>query len=293
MERLARLAPLVLLDIVAGSAAYGLYYAVRFEAGLLAAPVLQPAVVLAPALGTGIVWAALLAAFGLYRERHRTRFGLAQAAVLGKAVVAGVLLLFFVLFFDAVQAGEARLTLPVYGAFVFGLVAAGRLAYALAWRSLQRHGVALVPLAVVGEGRRVRYVADWLRAHPELGYAPVVLVAFDLDGARGHVPRVLLATPGQGGGADVVTHEQALRAPADVEGLVRRAVEEQRAREILVLLGPDELPYYFALVRVCHALSVPLRFVANYRPIVGELGEAGPLGHLALPPLLAGGAPAA
>lgn len=271
----------VLADLAAVSLAYALYYALRFHFQLLPTPRFMPVELVGPALATAGFWVVVFAAFGLYRERMLRQWGFAQTIRLAKALAVGILVLFFVLFIDTLRPGAARLTIPVYGLSLFAVVWAVRWGVYRLLRGSTVAGVGLTRLAIVGERDRVEYVAGLLDAHPDLGYRPVVLVAFDPQPRS--APQVVYTSRLLAAQSGFVSHAEPLQSPAQLADTVQQVVAQHAAEEMLVLLAPRDIAYYLELVRVCSRLSVPMRFVSNYRPILAEAAEDEPLEQILLP----------
>ena len=275
----ALLAGAVLLDAVAVGAAFALYYVLRFEMGMIATPRLMP-VALLRAMGVTMgFWLVVYTIAGFYRASALLRWTRPLAVRLAKTVGIGLFALFFLLFFDDVQAGAARLTLPVYALLVWGATAGGRKLLERLMPSLRRHGVALVPVAVVGDVARATYVAEALERHPEFGFVPTLVVTLDPDGGR-----LLVMRRGTTPEGALVRSLEA--TPEALEVAVAEAVAAHGVREVVAVLGPSDQRLYFALAHAAARLSVPLRFVSNYRPILGTPGGDDPLGTLALPPAM-------
>ncbi len=285
--RLRHIALALAGDLVAVSLAYGLYYTLRFKLALLPSPRFVPVEMVGAALATAVFWTVIFALFGLYRDKMLRQWALPQTLRLAKALGVGILLLFFVLFIDTLRPGAARLTIPVYGLSLFAVVWTVRWGLNRLTRGSTVAGVGRTRLAIVGERSRVEYVAGLLESHPDLGYKPVVLVAFDA-GSRG-APQLVYTSRLLAGRDGFVSHAAPLESPHDLADVVEHAVEEQTAEEMLVLLAPRDLAYYLELVRVCSRLSVPMRFVSNYRPIVLEEAADEPLERLLLPEHLSSG----
>ncbi len=287
--RLRHTALAVAADLVAVSVAYALYYLLRFHFQLLPTPSFVPVALIVPALATGVFWVAVFAIFGLYRDRALRYWGAAQTLQLAKALAVGILALFFVLFIDTLRPGAARLTIPVYGLSIFAVV------WTVRWglhRLLLRTaitGIGRTRLAIVGDRGRVEYVAALLDANPAYGYQPVVLVAFDETPRGPQKPQLVYTSRALPARDALISHAAELRSPADLAATVQQAVEAHAAEEMLVLLTPRDIAYYLELVRVCSHLSVPLRFVSNYRPIVLEEAADETLGQILLPEHLAHG----
>ncbi len=279
--RLRHKALAVAADLVAVALAYALYYTLRFEFQLLPTPRFVPVALVVPALATSVFWGMVFAAFGLYRDKALRHWGWPQAVQLLKALAVGILVLFFVLFIDTLQPGAARLTIPVYGASIFAMVFAVRWGLHRLTRTTTVAGVGRTRLAIVGDQGRAEYVAGLLESNPEYGYQPVVLVAF--DARERHAPQVVYTSRRLPAADSVVSVASELRQPSDLADAVEAAIRAHAAEEMLVLLAPRDIAYYLELVRVCSHLSVPLRFVSNYRPIVLDDGSDEPLGQILLP----------
>ncbi len=287
----------VALDALAVGAAFVGFYAVRFQLGLVASSPERPLGVWRAMAVTQGFWLVLLAAFGFYRARVLREWTRADTWRLARVVLGGFLVLFFLLFFDAEQPGAARLTLPLYGLLVWGAVVGGRALLNGATRTLHRHGVALAPVAVVGDARRTRYVADALRAHPELGYDPVLLLTFEEDGGAGvlHLVEPSRVAAARIGGQKALASSSAPVVASRVVALDRlerdleEAIRATGVQELVVVVGPREQHLYFRLTHVASDLGIPLRFVSNFRPILGTSDADDTLGTLALPPALLDG----
>ena len=285
----------VALDALAVGAAFVGFYAVRFQLGLVASSPERPLGVWRAMAATQGFWLVLLAAFGFYRVRVLRGWTRADTWRLARVVLGGFLVLFFLLFFDAEEPGAARLTLPLYGVLLWGAVVGGRALLNGATRTLHRHGVALAPVAVVGDARRTRYVADALRRHPELGYDPVLLLTFEDGGGAGvlHLVEPTRVAAARGGGASTALAASAAPVLASrvvaldrLERDLEEAIRATGVQELVVVVGPREQHLYFRLTHVASDLGIPLRFVSNFRPILGTSDADDTLGTLALPPAL-------
>lgn len=275
-------------DGVAAAVAFGVYYVVRFHLGVIAPPTLQPLALAVPLVLTSAFWVGAFALAGLYRDDRLRRIDGVLGARLARTIAFGMLVLFFVLFFDATDAGAARLTLPVYALATWAAVLGGRWSVGRLWKRLWRSGVALVPMAVVGDARRAPLAVAELAARPDLGYVPVLAVALGpgLDGRT--AVEVMRASVVRETEAPVLETVSAFEVdtPEQLRDAVYDALARTQSAEMLVVLGPADRAYFFALTHVASRLSIPLRFVSNYRPILGASGAEDTLPTLALPPAL-------
>ena len=276
----------LLLDALAVAGAFGAFYLLRFQLGLLPTGAQQPLALGSLTGVTVLFWGVLLAAFGFYRQAVLRAWMRAHTMRLARVVLGGFLVLFFLLFYDAESPGAARLTLPVYGLMVWGALVGGRAVLNRATQTLHRHGVALAPVGVVGDARRSGYVADALREHPELGYDPVLLLTFEPTGdGRLHLVQPARLVSGADPDGPPVTATRAI-ALDRLEATLEDAIRATGVEELVVVVGPRDQHLYFRLTHVASRLSIPLRFVSNYRPILPTSGTDDTLPMLALPPAL-------
>ena len=120
-----------------------------------------------PSIVLSIVWILVFAFFGLYRNLYMiSRFD--EVVRVGKVVLIGILILFFLLFVDQIGWDTNRLTridnnrknMLVYGLMSFGMVSLNRLII----RSVQKYrvlkGLGLHMDIVVGTGERARSIVE-------------------------------------------------------------------------------------------------------------------------------------
>ena len=188
-------------DALLGMAAFGLAYAVRFEAGLIAAPKGQPPfgqyLVLIPFIGLLVPLAFHLQ--GAYRLRRiRTRVDDFFAVLVGNVVVVVVGLL-GTLYFQVYVASPAeraagtyevsRIVWMLYLLLGVGLTFATREAARRVIQRRFRAGLGLKRVLIAGAGELARHVADKILQHGEFGYRVIGLVddsaGGDTTGYRG------------------------------------------------------------------------------------------------------------
>ncbi len=188
-------------DALLGMAAFGLAYAIRFEAGLIAAPKGQPPfgqyLVLIPFIGLLVPLAFHLQ--GAYRLlRIRTRVDDFFAVLVGNIVVVVVGLL-GTLYFQVYVASPAdraagtyevsRIVWMLYLLLGVGLTFAAREAARRVIQRRFRAGLGLKRVLIAGAGELARHVADKILQHGEFGYQVIGLVddraGGDTTGYRG------------------------------------------------------------------------------------------------------------
>ena len=105
------------MDALATIMANQLWYRARFDWGWFTEPIFSPE----PAMTTAVVlllsgfWLLFFTFFGLYRERYAaSRFD--ELVTISKVVTVGILVLFFLLFIQTLDAYSARINLVFYWA---------------------------------------------------------------------------------------------------------------------------------------------------------------------------------
>jgi Undecaprenyl-phosphate glucose phosphotransferase len=177
----------VLADFLAAAAAFVLAYLIRFETGLLEAPLGQPPllryITLAPFIGVAVIVAFQIQ--GLYRlRRGRTRvddfFGVLVGTLLAALIgVMGTLYVQTYHLSDADRAvGLLQVSRPVWAMFIVLSVCFTYMSREIVRDLLQRRwrrGIGLKRVLIAGAGELGAMVADRILEHTELGF---VLVGF-------------------------------------------------------------------------------------------------------------------
>ena len=188
-------------DALLGMTAFGLAYAIRFEAGLIAAPKGQPPfgqyLVLIPFIGLLVPLAFHLQ--GAYRlRRNRTQVDDFFAVLVGNLVVVVVGLL-GTLYFQVYVASPpdraagtyevSRIVWMLYLILSVGLTYFAREAVRRVMQRRFRAGLGLKRVLIAGAGELARHVADKILQHGEFGYRIIGLVddsaGSDTTGYRG------------------------------------------------------------------------------------------------------------
>ena len=188
-------------DALLGMAAFGLAYAIRFEAGLIAAPKGQPPfgqyLVLLPFIGLLVPLAFHLQ--GAYRLRgNRTRVDDFFAVFVGNVivVVVGLLGTLYVQVYVASPPQRAagtyevsRIVWMLYLILSVGSTYCAREAVRRVRQRRFRAGLGLKRVLIAGAGGLARHVADRILQHSEFGYRVIGLVddsaGSDTAGYRG------------------------------------------------------------------------------------------------------------
>ncbi len=167
---------LVLLDLLALSLAWSLYYWFRIQSGFLAY-VTEPEFWL-PMIVVCVYWLLVFFLFGLYKSWYaKSRFD--EFATIFKAVTFGALVLFFAIFVDDQGAGSpfhTRLLILVYWSLLLICVGGGRFLQHTFQRRLLEAGVGLHNTLIVGWSAKAQDLFDTIKVYPALGYKIVGFV---------------------------------------------------------------------------------------------------------------------
>ena len=163
-------------DILTINLAWSLYYLFRVKTGWLTYGI-EPDYVL-PMAAICVFWLLLFFLFGLYRSWYtKSRFD--EVLLLAKSVTFGVLILFFLIFFDDRGAGspfQSRLLIAIYWALMMGCVGGGRMLHHTFQRRLLEAGIGLRNAVIVGLESKAHELYESVIQYPALGYRIVGFV---------------------------------------------------------------------------------------------------------------------
>lgn len=150
------------------------FYYVRFEWGILSEPTsAQPPQLFLPAVIIAVYWVVIFSIFGLYKRLYLiSRFD--ELIRVGKITIIGTLILFFLLFIDALgwtsdNLGQAKSITAIYWLVVFLLVATNRLILRTVQKIRVKKGYGLHNAVIVGTGEIALSVYENLLRQPTLG----------------------------------------------------------------------------------------------------------------------------
>lgn len=262
MSRRFELTVLVLVDALAVAIANFVWYSARFEWGVLPAPVFQPeAEVISLLIGLlTVFWLVFFLFLGLYRERYASsRFD--EIVLILKTTTLGILVLFFVLFINALDAMSARLNLAVYWLAIVLFVSGGRVFVRSIQKVLILRGKGLHRALIVGWSDLLEQLHTEVARYPEAGLDIVGAVRLTRgDGVT--VP----TDPARNapGGTSVPTHE--------LEDLPR-LIDELDIQDVLIAIGSSDADSLMRVLTLCDGKSVSLKLVPDFYSIIGGMAK--------------------
>jgi len=261
VSRRVELLALILVDAIAVAAANAVWYKARFDWDLLPEPVYRPA--------AGVIWLliAVLTAFwllfflflGLYRERYAgSRFD--EFVSILQAATLGILVLFFVLFIEQLDALGARTNLAAYWFSIVVFVSFGRILVRSLQKVLILKGRGLHRALIVGWSDTLYALHEEVARYPEAG--------LDIVGA------VRLGTGAEV--ADVATSgDKAPPAPVpfhDVEDLPH-LIDRLEIQDVLIALGSSDGEALMQVLTLCDGKNVHLKLVPDFYSIIGGMAR--------------------
>ena len=271
MTRRQELAALLLADAVGAGAAFALQFAARFAWAWFGRPDLYPAAFWPPLVLLSAYWLVVFAFFGLYRERFAAS-RLDELASLGKAVGAGVLVLVFAIYLDALRPGSSRTALFFYAGAMYGATALGRVAVRTVQKRLILRGHGRHRALVVGSAARVDALLAEVRRYPEAGLEIVGVVRVPSVAAA----PVLVGAGGDGGPAalpgGVRAEGDGAAARAEIERLPEK-LDRLRVQDVLVTFGGEDYDALLDVLRVCDRRSVALKLVPDFYTLIGGMAR--------------------
>jgi len=252
VSRKTELVVLSAVDAVALVGANLLWHAARFRWGWLSDPVFSPEpAVLGPVVVIlTLYWLLTFLFFGMYRERYAaSRFD--EIVLLVKAVTIGILILFFLLFIESLDAYSARENLVFYWLAVFGLVAIGRIGVRSVQKALILRGRGLHRALVIGWDDRLDVLYRDVARYPEAGLQIVGAIRLGL-----------------GPGAD---EDEEDLSPTIAE--LPRLIDELDVQDVLIALGPNAHAELLEVLRQCDGKAVSLKLVPDFYSIIGGMAR--------------------
>ncbi|MBO6576353.1 MAG: sugar transferase [Rhodothermales bacterium] len=258
MTRRVELLALLLADALALMGANLLWHKARFEWEWFSDPVNVPvpALVWIVVLALSMGWLVVFLFFGMYRERYASsRFD--EFVSLAKVVTIGILVMFFFLFIDQLDAYAARSNLVFYWFAVFGLVALGRFVVRSVQKFLILRGKGLHRALVVGWDDRLGQLYRDVAAYPEAGLEIVGAIQLSHGGDG-------VAARGPDGSV--------MQAGNDIADLPR-LIDELQVQDVLIALGAGDQDPLLEVLRLCDGKPVRLKLVPDFYSVIGGMAR--------------------
>lgn len=254
LTRKVELIVLVLMDAVATMVANRLWYQARFEWGWFAEPVYVPdTALLVPTLALlSLYWIVVFTFFGLYRERYAaSRFD--ELVTVVKVVSVGILVLFFLLFIELLDAFSARSNVIFYWAAVVLCVSIGRIVVRSIQKMLILRGKGLHRAVIVGWSDVLDALHEEVARYPEAGLSIVGAVRLTRD-------------------EDAAEAQSESGSNHRVEDLPR-LIDELDVQDVLIALGPNDGDRLMEVLRLTDGKPVTLKLVPDFYSIIGGMAR--------------------
>lgn len=274
--RRIELAALFLVDVVMLIVAFVFYYMARFRWGWLN-PGSEPA---SPFVAMFLMTAFWILAFvfsGLYKEKFApSRFD--ELALLFKVVTAGSLVVFFVMFGNALEAGSARPNLLFYWGTILVSVGTGRTIVRSVQQALLTRGYGAHKALIVGWTERVQELFEEVARYPAAGLK--IVGAIQLKGKDEYVPVPAGGVPEMAGGDGTAGQVDDILTSPDFESEDLRSVEtlprlidELGVQDVLIVLGRDDERHLSEVLRVVDGQSVVLKLIPDFYHMLGGMAR--------------------
>lgn len=263
MRRKRDLITLLLVDITAINVAWLLYYALRVQSGLFKLTLIPD--IWLPAIIMTTYWLCIYWFFGLYRPWYaKSRFD--EIALIVKAVVFGVLVLFFIIFYDDVRLNEppvSRLLIFLYWTIMIVFVSVGRATIRSVRRRMMQAGIGLRNSLIIGSMNQAIDLYSRLKKYPVLGYRIVGFIQTDSTTSTWF-------TEEKENGMDVKLRDEFLNAIPFLGGVesITNFIREKNIEEILLTLRSSEHELLLDIMGKCSEYKVGMKIVPDLYDIV-------------------------
>lgn len=257
--------------------AFVFYYMARFRWGWLN-PGSEPASPFVAMFLMSGFWIVAFVFSGLYKEKFApSRFD--ELALLFKVVTVGSLVVFFVLFSNALEAGSARPNLLFYWATIFVSVGTGRTVIRSIQQALLARGYGARKALIVGWTDRVQVLFEEVARYPAAGLKIVGAIQLRTDDEEvavpaGGIPEIDPAGDGSATLVDDVLISSDLQSDdlRSVQALPR-LIGELGVQDVLIVLGRDDERHLSEVLRVVDGQPVVLKLIPDFYHMLGGMAR--------------------
>lgn len=276
MSRRIELISLLAADAIALAWANMIWYWARFSWGWFSDPVFTPdsGFVWALVALLTIFWLVLFLFYGMYRERYAaSRFD--ELVSLAKVVTFGILVLFFLLFIESLDAYSARTNLVFYFAAVFVLVATGRVLVRSVQKLLILKGYGLHRTLIVGWSDMLDHLYEEVARYPEAGLDIVGALRLRRETTAHSDPN---SDPNSDLNNDPINTEDGLLPQNGSKELssiqeLPQLIDDLEIQDVLIALGADDGGSLMEVLRLCDGKSVSLKLVPDFYTLIGGMAR--------------------
>ncbi len=202
-----------------------------------------------PMIALAFFWMFIFFLFGLYRSWY-AKSRLDELTLIARAVISGILLLFFLIFFDDRGTGSpihTRLLIAVYCAFMIVCVGGGRMLQHTFQRRLLTAGIGLHNTLIVGWESKARALYDSIQLYPALGYRVVGFVPVREHPSTDPYKQVPVLGP--------------------IDDLAR-IIDLHNVKDVLIALDSTDHDGLLSIVASCNSHDVSLKIIPDLYDII-------------------------
>jgi exopolysaccharide biosynthesis polyprenyl glycosylphosphotransferase len=246
---------LLFMDFFSLSFANSFYYYFRVRSGffrVITIPDFWGPVIVLTLFLMSLYWL-----WGLYKFSYLDS-RLDETIAVGKASTLGVLLLFFLIFFDDASSGRVphvRALVIFYECFIVLFVGGTRIAFRTFQKKLLLKGIGLRSAIIVGSGERACSVFNLANKYRSLGYKPIGFVGVSEDSGTSKLPAPLLS---------------------DVSRL-NDVISTVKATEVIIALEENEKGSLNNIISAINGADVSIKIVPDLYDSIAGQAHATPL----------------
>ena len=237
----------VIVDILTMNLAWAIYYWFRVRSGLIAHSA-EPDFI-APMIVICVFWIAVFWMLGLYDSWY-VKSRVDELITILKAVILGVLILFFAIFIDDQGMGaptHTRLFIAGYGGLMITCVGAGRLVLHSMKRRLLEAGIGMQEAVIVGLNEQALNLYEMIRSYPALGYRVVGFLPMERRNQKSPYKHA----PVLGGVHDLPT-----------------IIDQRKIKQVLIALDSKEHDKLLRVIASCNGHDVSMKIIPDLYDIV-------------------------